>query len=90
MRHGFEIPCGIFGLCGRHEDFDRAEAELGPIPRHRRVVIINGLEYHFYRVPSPHNDRWPTTGQFLKFNIRVLASGSMVTSEEETNKNRKV
>lgn len=82
MRHGYMIPTGMFALRARTSDFEAAEREFGPIPRNRRVIRIGEYELHFFRVPNEDNQMWPTTGQFLKFNIQILASGSLITTED--------
>lgn len=85
MKRGFVVPPDMFGLRGRCADFDAAERELGPIPRHKRPVRIAEEEIYFYRLPVVGESLWPTTGQFLKFNISVIASGTAIALEDEPN-----
>lgn len=80
-KRGLQLADNMFGIRGRYEDFEAAERELGPIPRGRTVKTLTE-EIRFFRIPTEDNCLWPTTGELIKFNLRLIPSGSMCALEE--------
>lgn len=85
MKRGMQVPPDMFALRGTVEDFAAAQRELGPLPFRGRPLRLANDIVRFYRVPARGDNSWPTTGDFLRFHIQVIASGVAIATEDEPN-----
>lgn len=83
MRRGLQVPLEMFALRGTRENFAIAQRELGPLPFRGRALRLANEIVRFHRLPARDDNSWPTTAEFQKVNITVIASGVVIATEDE-------